>query len=68
MGANLEGVRESPVELTLPNHLVYSTHEYGPLEYPQPWFTPTISSQDLEQIWVRTGPSSVICKLPCLPW
>lgn len=52
-GANLEGVRESPVELTLPNHLVYSAHEYGPLEYRQPWFTPTISSQDLEQIWVK---------------
>jgi len=52
-GSNLEGVRESPVELSLPNRLVYSAHEYGPMEYPQPWFTPATISRDLEQIWVK---------------
>lgn len=52
-GGNLEGVRRSPVILRTPNHLVYSPHEYGPVEYPQPWFTPTTSSQELEQTWVK---------------
>lgn len=52
-GSNLEGVRQSPVKLTIPNHLVYSAHEYGPVEYPQPWFSPRTSSWDLEDIWVR---------------
>ena len=52
-GSNLEGVRESPVELTIPGHLVYSAHEYGPAEYPQPWFSPGASSADLEDTWVK---------------
>ena len=52
-GANLEGVRESPVKLTVPNHLVYSAHEYGPVEYPQPWFSPRTSSADLVDTWVK---------------
>ncbi len=52
-GSNLEGVRKSPVELALPNHLVYSAHEYGPMEYPQPWFTPALSARALEQLWVK---------------
>lgn len=52
-GSNLEGVRNSPVKLTIPDRLVYSAHEYGPLEYPQPWFSPRTSTRDLEDLWVK---------------
>lgn len=37
-GGNLEGAREEPVELAVPNKLVYSPHEYGPEVWEQEWF------------------------------
>ncbi len=52
-GGNLEGVRRSPVQLSIPNRLVYSAHEYGPTEYPQPWFNTATSSQALAEVWRR---------------
>lgn len=52
-GGNLEGVRRSPILLSLPNQLVYSAHEYGPAEYAQPWFTATTSPATLASVWQR---------------
>jgi len=37
-GGNLEGVRNWPVRLDVPDKLVYSPHEYGPGVWDQPWF------------------------------
>lgn len=37
-GGNLMGVRDRPVELAIPNRVVYTTHEYPNSVYPQPWF------------------------------
>lgn len=52
-GGNLEGVRRSPVRLSVPNRLVYSAHEYGPTEYPQPWFNVSMTPAGLADIWHR---------------
>ncbi len=52
-GGNLEGVRYSPVELSIPNQLVYSAHEYGPEEHQQPWFTGATNAAILEEMWVN---------------
>ena len=37
-GGQLAGVASAPVTLNVANQLVYSAHDYGPKEYPQPWF------------------------------
>jgi endoglucanase len=50
-GGNLEGVRTSPVRLELPNHLVYSPHEYGPREYAQSWFNASTTRASLQGVW-----------------
>lgn len=50
-GGNLEGVRRSPVHLSLPGRLVYSAHEYGPVEYSQPWFNRETSPVTLAALW-----------------
>ena len=52
-GGNLEGVRRSPVRLSIPGRLVYSVHEYGPAEYNQPWFNGTTSFDTLTALWRR---------------
>lgn len=52
-GGNLEGVRDSPVELSVPNQLVYSPHLYGPKTYRQPWFNAKTSSASLEAVWQK---------------
>lgn len=52
-GGNLEGVRRSPVHLSIPNHLVYSAHEYGPDEYAQSWFNASTSPATLASVWRR---------------
>lgn len=50
-GANLQGVREKPIELLDNNKLVYSPHEYGPEVYLQPWFTDYRFPNNLPYIW-----------------
>lgn len=50
-GGNLEGVKTSPVALTVANQLVYSPHLYGPKVYKQPWFNATTTSRSLEDVW-----------------
>ena len=52
-GGNLEGVRRSPIRLSVPNRLVYSAHEYGPTEYAQPWFNAMTSPATLAATWRR---------------
>ena len=37
-GGNLMGVKDRPIVLTVPNHLVYSPHDYPNSVYPQTWF------------------------------
>ncbi|MBY0336339.1 MAG: cellulase family glycosylhydrolase [Acetobacteraceae bacterium] len=37
-GGNLLGVKDDPVELAIPNRLVYSPHDYPNSIWPQPWF------------------------------
>lgn len=50
-GGNLAGVREAPVRLSLPGRLVYSTHDYGPGVFNQPWFAGPAFPTNLEGIW-----------------
>jgi endoglucanase len=49
-GGNLEGVSNSPVTLSVANHLVYSAHDYGPNEYGQSWFN-SDSQASLDGVW-----------------
>jgi len=50
-GGDLELVQKYPVILSAPHQLVYSAHEYGPVEYQQTWFTSSTSYQTLESVW-----------------
>ena len=52
-GGNLTGVHRSPVVLDLPNHVVYSAHEYGPAEHDQPWFNRFTTSAELRATWFK---------------
>jgi len=52
-GSNLEGVRNSKVVLTLPDHVVYSAHDYGPSEYRHPWFNDSTTAFTLANIWMK---------------
>ena len=46
-----EGVQNSPVQLTVANQLVYSAHDYGPLESSQAWFNGSTSYNSLVSTW-----------------
>ncbi len=52
-GGNLEGVRNSPVTLSVANHLVYSAHDYGPHEYQQTWFSGSTTYTSLYTVWTN---------------
>lgn len=52
-GGNLEGVRNSPVELAVHDQLVYSPHLYGPKTYRQPWFNAKTTPASLEAVWKK---------------
>ena len=52
-GGNLEGVRNSPVTLAVPNQLVYSPHDYGPSVYGQPWFNSSTTAASLATVWTN---------------
>ncbi len=52
-GGNLEGVHSAPVRLRVPNQLVYSPHDYGPIESGQPWFTPAMTDASLRAVWTK---------------
>ena len=48
-GGNLMGVKDRPIELSSPNKLVYSAHDYPNSVYPQTWFQETDFAQKLPQ-------------------
>ena len=52
-GGNLEGVRNSPVTLSVANQLVYSAHDYGPSVYGQPWFNGSTTYASLSSVWTN---------------
>ncbi len=52
-GGNLMGVRSAPVALNVPHQLVYSAHDYGPIESGQPWFTPNMNAAILSDVWTK---------------
>jgi endoglucanase len=52
-GANLEGVQNSPVVLTVADRLVYSAHDYGPNLYVESWFNSGTTPASLGAVWTR---------------
>src|SRR6266446_1091631 len=55
-GGNLEGARQLPVQLSQPDKLVYSAHDYGPSVYPEQWFkvpNPADLAHTLPAIWQK---------------
>ncbi len=52
-GGNLEGVRQNPVRLSVPNRVVYSPHEYGPEVFAQPWFSSPDMAAILADRWTK---------------
>ncbi len=52
-GGNLEGAEKFPVQLSMPNKLVYEAHDYGPSVSQQSWFSATNFPQNLAAVWVK---------------
>ena len=52
-GGNLKAAGQFPVRLSVPNQLVYSTHDYPSTVYPQPWFGAGNYPTNLPGIWDR---------------
>jgi len=51
-GGDLRLAGELPVELSVPNQLIYSPHDYGPLVYEQPYFQKPFTAQSLRaDVW-----------------
>ncbi len=50
-GGDLSLVKKYPVVLSVAHQLVYSAHEYGPVEYQQTWFNSSTSYKTLESVW-----------------
>ncbi|MGC2403814.1 MAG: cellulase family glycosylhydrolase [Acidobacteriaceae bacterium] len=50
-GGNLQGVQNSPVQLNTANQLVYSAHDYGPVESSQAWFNGNTTYDSLVSTW-----------------
>jgi endoglucanase len=50
-GGNLAGARQAPVQLSLPNQLVYSAHDYGPGVNQQQWFRAFDFPYNLSTVW-----------------
>lgn len=50
-GGNLSGVKSSPIKLSDPKKLMYSTHEYGPEVHEQPWFSDAAFPKNLAALW-----------------
>ena len=50
-GGNLLGARDYPVQLNVPNQLVYSAHDYPSSVFNQPWFSDPAYPANLERIW-----------------
>lgn len=50
-GGNLKGVEQHPVVLSIPNRVVYSTHDYPSSLYPQAWFSGDGYPANLASVW-----------------
>ncbi|MEW9699759.1 cellulase family glycosylhydrolase [Paenibacillus sp. SI8] len=50
-GGNLEGVASDPVVLSVPNRVVYSSHDYGPGVASQTWFSDPSFPSNMPAIW-----------------
>ncbi len=50
-GGSLVGVNDRPIELTNPEKLVYSPHEYGPTVFEQEWFKVSDFPENMPGIW-----------------
>ncbi|MFE9022094.1 cellulase family glycosylhydrolase [Streptomyces sp. NPDC007808] len=50
-GGNLMGVAQYPVQLDVPNRLVYSAHDYATSVAQQPWFSDPSFPANLPAIW-----------------
>jgi endoglucanase len=50
-GGNLEGAASYPVQLSVPNRLVYSAHDYPASVYPQTWFSASNYPNNLPGVW-----------------
>ncbi|WP_162560690.1 Calx-beta domain-containing protein [Methylobacterium durans] len=54
-GGNLMGVKDRPIQLSSPGHLVYSAHDYPNSIYGQPWFSdpsfPNNLPAKFDQMW-----------------
>ncbi len=51
LGGNLTGVATNPVDLTIPNKLVYAPHEYGMGVFNQPWLSDPNYPNNLPERW-----------------
>lgn len=52
-GGNLMGVAEHPVQLDVPNRLVYSAHDYATSVAQQPWFGDPSFPANMPGVWDR---------------
>lgn len=50
-GSNLEGVKDHPVQLNVPNRLVYSVHDYPASVSWHPWFSAPDYPANLPAVW-----------------
>ncbi|MEY9908484.1 endoglucanase [Catenulispora sp. MAP12-49] len=50
-GGNLQGAGTYPVQLNVPNQLVYSAHDYATSVASQPWFTDPSFPSNMPGIW-----------------
>jgi len=50
-GGNLEGAGQFPVQLSVPNRVVYSPHDYGPDVFGQSWFSAPNFPNNLAGVW-----------------
>jgi endoglucanase len=50
-GGNLMGARTHPVQLNVPDRLVYSPHDYPASIYPQTWFSDPAYPNNLPAVW-----------------
>jgi endoglucanase len=50
-GGDLALAGQFPVVLSSPGHVVYSAHDYGPLEFQQTWFNSSTTPASLDAVW-----------------
>jgi endoglucanase len=53
-GGNLRAAMTAPVELAVPNHVIYSPHDYPASVYAQPWFSAPDYPSNLAALWDAT--------------